>query len=103
MSMVPPARSIRVGADEAMRTRIIVPYNHPVSPSGLRKQIGQLLIAGFNGSQVSPELRALARDFSLGGVILFARNVVEPEQVAELAHEASRLTPDIPTWVSIDQ
>ena len=80
-----------------------MPYNHPVSPSGLRKQIGQLLIAGFNGSQVSPELRSLARDFSLGGVILFARNVVEPEQVAELAHEASRLTPDIPTWVSIDQ
>ena len=30
------------------------------------------------------ELRALAREFGLGGVILFARNVVEPEQVAEL-------------------
>src|SRR5207244_4488418 len=36
-------------------------------------------------------------------VILFARNVGEPEQVAELCFEASRLTPDLPPWVSVDQ
>jgi beta-N-acetylhexosaminidase len=74
-----------------------------VSPSALRRRIGQLLIAGFDGHQVSPELRSLARDFSLGGVILFARNVGEPEQVAELAFESSRLVADLPLWVSIDQ
>jgi beta-N-acetylhexosaminidase len=72
-------------------------------PSALRREIGQLLIAGFDGHQPSPELRSLAREFSLGGVILFARNVAEPEQVAELAFEASRLTPEVPCWVSIDQ
>jgi len=49
------------------------------------------------------ELRSLAREFGLGGVILFARNVAEPEQVAELAYEAARLVPDLPLWVSIDQ
>jgi len=74
-----------------------------VSPSGVRKHIGQLLIAGFNGHHVPAELRTLAKEFGLGGVILFARNVDEPEQVAELAFEASRLVPDIPLWVSIDQ
>jgi beta-N-acetylhexosaminidase len=74
-----------------------------VSPSGVRRQIGQLLIAGFDGTQLPSELRSLAREFSLGGVIFFARNVEEPEQVAELAHEASRLVPDVPCWVSIDQ
>ncbi len=72
-------------------------------PSALRREVGQLLIAGFNGDQIPIELRALAREFGLGGVILFARNVVEPEQVAELAFEASRLVPDVPVWVSIDQ
>src|SRR3954454_25099302 len=72
-------------------------------PSTLRREIGQLLIAGFNGHQLSPELRALAREFGLGGVILFARNVAEPEQVAELAFDAARLVPDLPLWVSIDQ
>src|SRR5438445_5336125 len=74
-----------------------------MSPSALRRQIGQLLIAGFNGHQISPELRSLAKEFSLGGVILFARNVAEPEQVAELAFDAARLVPDLPLWVSVDQ
>ena len=74
-----------------------------MSPSALRRQIGQLLIAGFNGYQVSAELRSLAREFGLGGVILFKRNVDEPEQVAELCFEASRLVPDLPLWVSVDQ
>ena len=69
----------------------------------LRRQIGQLLIAGFNGAAVPSELRSLAREFGLGGVILFARNIVEPEQVAELAYDAARLGPDLPAWVSVDQ
>jgi beta-N-acetylhexosaminidase len=65
--------------------------------------MGQLLIAGFNGQEIPAELRSLAREFSLGGVIFFARNVAEPEQVAELAFDASRLVPDLPVWVSVDQ
>src|SRR5438477_4188763 len=74
-----------------------------MSPSALRRQIGQLLFAGFNGHQISPELRSLAKEFGLGGVILFARNIAEPEQVAELAFDAARLVPELPVWVSIDQ
>ena len=67
-----------------------------MSPTALRRQIGQLLIAGFNGDQIPTELRSLANEFGLGGVILFARNIADPEQVAELAFEASRLVPDLP-------
>ena len=74
-----------------------------MSPAALRRQIGQLLIAGFNGHSIPAELRELASEFGLGGVILFARNIAEPEQVAELAFEASRLVPDLPLWVSVDQ
>ena len=72
-------------------------------PGGLRTRVGQLLIAGFNGHTLPTELRALAKEFSLGGVILFARNIAEPEQVAELCYEAARLAPDVPLWVSVDQ
>ena len=74
-----------------------------MSPTGLRRQIGQLLIAGFDGPALSVEIKSLAREFGLGGVILFARNLAEPEQVAELCFEAARLDPDLPVWVSIDQ
>jgi beta-N-acetylhexosaminidase len=69
----------------------------------LRRQIGQLLIAGFNGAALPIELKSLAREFGLGGVILFARNIVEPEQVAELAFDAAHLMTDLPPWVSVDQ
>src|SRR6266850_1166472 len=74
-----------------------------MAPSALRRQIGQLLIAGFNGQQIPPELRSLAREFGLGGVILFARNVGEPEQVAELCFDVARLVPQPPPWISVDQ
>jgi beta-N-acetylhexosaminidase len=62
-----------------------------------------LLIAGFDGQQIPPELRSLAREFGLGGVIVFARNIAEPEQVAEMAFDAARLVPELPVWVSVDQ
>ena len=74
-----------------------------MSPSGLRRHVGQLMIAGFDGHEIPLELRSLAREFGLGGVILFARNIGDPEQVAELSYEAARLAPDLPLWVSIDQ
>jgi beta-N-acetylhexosaminidase len=74
-----------------------------MSPTGLRRQIGQLLIAGFDGESLSVEIKSLVREFGLGGVVLFARNIAGPEQLAELCFEAARLDPDLPLWVSIDQ
>ena len=71
----------------------------------LRRRIGRLLIAGFDGPDIPVELRSLAREFQLGGVILLGKNgnIVEPEQVAELSHDAATLGGDFPAWVSIDQ
>ena len=69
----------------------------------IRRHAGQLLLAGFHGTTVPVELRALAREFDLGGVVLFARNVESPGQVAELAFEASGLGAEWPAWVAVDQ
>jgi beta-N-acetylhexosaminidase len=69
----------------------------------LRRHLGQIIMGGFTGPEVPVELRALAREFDLGGIILFARNVETPDQVAELAFEAAELGMDIPAWVSVDQ
>jgi beta-N-acetylhexosaminidase len=74
-----------------------------MSPRALRRQIGRLLIGSFSGTTVPPELRSLAREFDLGGVTLFARNVEAPEQVAELAFDLKALGAELPCWVSIDQ
>jgi beta-N-acetylhexosaminidase len=77
-------------------------YNDKV-PAALHRRIGQLAVVGFEGKTLGPEVRALAREFDLGGIILFARNVESPEQVADLAVEAQRLAQDLPLWVGVDQ
>ena len=48
-------------------------------------------------------MRSLAREFQLGGVILFGRNIEAPEQVAELSHDVQSLATEMPLWVSVDQ
>ena len=77
-------------------------YNFPV-PSSIRRDIGQLLIGSLPGTTITPELRSLAREFQLGGIILFSRNIEAPEQVAELAHDVQSLATESPLWVSVDQ
>jgi len=74
-----------------------------MSVKDFRRHAGQLAIAGFSGHAIPADLKALAREFDLGGVIFFARNVESPEQVAELSREAQELAGELPLWVSVDQ
>jgi beta-N-acetylhexosaminidase len=62
-----------------------------------------LLVGSLPGTTVTPEIRSLAREFQLGGVILFARNIEAPEQVVELSRDVQHLAADMPLWVSVDQ
>ncbi len=76
-----------------------------MSPQPLRRRIGQLLIGSFHGSDIPVELRALAREFDLGGVTLFGRlgNIESPGQLAELSFDLRSLGAELPAWVGIDQ
>ena len=69
----------------------------------LRRHVGQLAIVGFNGVDVPADVRSMAKEFDLGGVIFFARNVEAPEQVADLSRQAQALAQEMPLWVSVDQ
>ena len=55
------------------------------------RQVGQRFMVGFDGHTASPDVKHLIRDLGVGHVILFARNVAEPEQVAELVRDADLL------------
>jgi beta-N-acetylhexosaminidase len=72
-------------------------------PLTTAREIGQLLIGSFAGPALPVEFRSLAREFGLGGAILFSRNVEAPAQVAELAGEIEALGRSMPAWVSVDQ
>jgi len=71
------------------------------------RRAGQRLMAGFEGHEVSPDIRALIRDYGVGNVILFARNVAEPAQVAGLVRELQEVARDaghdLPLFVAVDQ
>ncbi len=73
----------------------------------LHADVGQLLMVGFEGHEPSAELRQLIRESGVGGVILFARNVAEPSQVAELVRELQELAHgaghERPLLVGVDQ
>ena len=74
-----------------------------MSLKDVRREIGQLAFAGFAGHSIPTDLKLLAKEFDLGGIILFARNVAEPEQVAEIARDARTMANELPLWVSTDQ
>lgn len=74
-----------------------------MSLKDIRRHAGQLAIAGFDGYDIPSDLKAFAKAFDLGGIILFARNVADPEQVADIARQAEELAGELPLWVSVDQ
>jgi beta-N-acetylhexosaminidase len=71
------------------------------------RQAGQRFMVGFDGQEASPEVKRLIRDFGVGHVVLFARNVDRPEQVAELVRELQAAARDagheLPLLVAVDQ
>jgi beta-N-acetylhexosaminidase len=69
----------------------------------LRRQAGRFVVAGFSGHSAPDDLRRLVAEFDLAGVILFARNVVDPPQVADLSREVSALAREWPLWIAVDQ
>lgn len=64
--------------------------------------IGQLFLFGFEGREMSPALDALIRDCRPGGLILFARNLGTPEEVAALTAAVQQAS-STPLFVAIDQ
>jgi len=64
-------------------------------------------MVGFEGLAASADVKALIRGFGAGHVVLFGRNVAEPEQVADLVRELQFAARDAgherPLLVAVDQ
>ena len=56
----------------------------------MREQVGQLLIIGFDGTEMSPRLASLLAKIQPAGVILFARNIKQCEQTHRLLRECQK-------------
>ena len=52
--------------------------------------IGQLLIVGFDGTEMTPQLSSLLKRLQPAGVILFARNIKSGEQTWRLLRDCQK-------------
>ena len=68
-----------------------------------RGTIGQLLMVGFQGTELSSEFIDWLQEYRPSGVILFSRNLVDPEQVARLTNSLQEHAPNPPLLIAIDQ
>ena len=67
----------------------------------LRQQVGQLLIMGFDGTEVSAHLRSMLGTLFPAGIILFKRNIAEAAQTHALLREAQK-TVSAPMFLCVD-
>ncbi len=67
----------------------------------LRRQIGQLMIVGFEGTKMSSAIRRLLTTLQPGGVLLFTRNISGARQTWELLRQC-RETTRLPMFLCVD-
>jgi beta-N-acetylhexosaminidase len=67
----------------------------------LRKQVGQLLIMGFDGTALEKNLRTTLASLEPGGIILFARNIESPRQTWRLLRDC-QATAALPMFLCVD-
>jgi beta-N-acetylhexosaminidase len=65
--------------------------------------VGDVFLLGFEGTAPDASLREWFEALRPGGVILFARNIVTPEQVADLTAALQRWRGESPLLVAVDQ
>jgi len=73
----------------------------------LEEKIGQLMIIGFQNGEMDEHVQTMIKDYHVGGIILFDRNMKSPAQVAELNNHLQQLAlknqHHIPLLTSVDQ
>lgn len=72
----------------------------------IRKRLGELLIVGFRGQEMTADLAAHIRDLQPSGLIFFSRNIKDAEQLAILTREIQNLALrefGRPLFLAVDQ
>lgn len=72
----------------------------------LRQKLGQLVMCGFDGTVPSESILRLIRDYRVGNVIYFRRNIGTAAEVAELSRSLREVHDALggpPLWIAVDQ
>ena len=80
------------------------PVAEQMAAMTLEEKVGQLFIAGFYGTEDGDYVDSLIRDYKVGGLIFFGRNVGTAEELVSLVNDLRAKNGDyIPLFFSVDQ
>ncbi|MBW2104917.1 MAG: beta-N-acetylhexosaminidase [Deltaproteobacteria bacterium] len=74
--------------------------------SEITQKVGRLFIGGMPGHKLDTNTIRLIKDYHLGGIILFRKNIVDPIQLARLCRDIQKVSftnSGIPLFLAIDQ
>ena len=77
-----------------------------VAGMSLEEKIGQMLLIGIDGTEIDEGALSMLRDYHVGGVILFDRNMNNKYQVTGLNANLQRLNKEynkLPLYLCVDQ
>lgn len=77
-----------------------------VAELSLQEKIGQMIIAGVDGTELNPSMEKLMATYHVGGFIVFKRNIASAEQLSHLMNEMRAYHAQIggpPLFLSVDQ
>jgi beta-N-acetylhexosaminidase len=72
----------------------------------IERDVGQMFMIGFDGEGLTPDIKTLIKEFKIGGVILFRRNLKDRDQVRRLCQELQDFSLSVnhtPLFIAIDQ
>ena len=69
----------------------------------LKEKIGQMIMVGLKGEELTKEEEQLLRNYPFGGFILFAHNLKEPKQILSLCRSLWEIEKEHPPFLAIDQ
>lgn len=81
------------------------PIEEKIKPLSLKEKVGQLVIAGFEGTDLNEDIMELIEEYKIGGFILFSRNILDEVQTLELLNDIKEINSKnpIPLLLSIDE
>ena len=80
--------------------------NPTLDLSEITQKIGRLFIGGIPGPELDTDTIRLITNYHLGGIILFARNIEDPIQLARLCRDIQKVAMEnsgYPLFLAIDQ
>ena len=104
------APTAAVPSPESTPTPALTPVPEPdplaeqLAAMTVEEKVGQLLIEGFEGTEIGDQATRLVQEYQVGGLILYGRNIAGAGQLVTLTNGLKALNGDgIPLFLSIDQ